>query len=90
MQETETKITVTDAIAWVLLQDESGVYASTLLSELDRLQAFEAKTKEVNRRRASAGGRGAMTPARKAAQMKAVQAASLARKERAQAAKEAL
>jgi hypothetical protein len=31
-----------------------------------------------------------MTPARRAAQMKAVQAASLARKERAQAAKEAL
>ena len=47
----ETKITLTDAIAWVLLQDESGVYASTLLSELDRLQAFEARTKEVNRPR---------------------------------------
>jgi hypothetical protein len=55
MQET---ITLANAIAWVLLQDKSGVYASTLLSELDRLQAFEAKTKEVNRRRASAGGRG--------------------------------
>lgn len=86
----ETKITLTDAMAWILIQDESGVYASTLLNELDRLQAFEAKTKEVNRRRASTGGRGAMTPARKAAQLKAVQAASLARKKRAQAAKEAL
>ena len=86
----ERKITLTDAVAWVLLQDESGVYASTLLTELDRLQAFEAKTKEVNRRRASAGGKGAMTPARRAAQLKAVQAASIARKERAQAAKEAL
>lgn len=86
----QNRITITDAKAWLLLADESGIYASTLLDEFERLQAFEAKTKEVNRRRASAGGRGAMTPARKAAQMKAVQAASLARKERTQATKEAM
>ena len=61
------QITLIDAKAWLLIQDESGVYASVLLDELDRLQAFEAKVKEVNRRRASTGGRGAMTPARKAA-----------------------
>ena len=85
----DDRITLTDAKAWLLLADESGAYASTLLDELDRLQAFEAKTKEVNRRRASAGGRGTMTPARKAAQMKAVQAALAARRDRAQATKEA-
>ena len=61
------QITLIDAKAWLLIQDESGVYASVLLDELDRLQAFEAKVKEVNRHRASTGGRGAMTPARKAA-----------------------
>lgn len=87
MQE---QITLIDAKAWLLIQDESGVYASALLDELDRLQAFEAKVKEVNRRRASTGGRGAMTPARKAAQIKAVQAATMARKERAKATKEAI
>lgn len=79
----QDQITLTDAKAWLLLADESGIYASTLLDELDRLQTFEAKTKEVNRRRASAGGRGAMTPARKAAQMKAVQAALTARRDKA-------
>lgn len=77
------RITLVDATAWLLLQDEDGKYASVLLTEIDRLQAFEAKVKEVNRRRASTGGKGAMTPARKAAQMKAVQAATMARKERA-------
>lgn len=77
------QITITDAKAWLLIQDESGIYSQPLLDELERLQAFEAKVKEVNKRRASTGGKGAMTPARKEAQRKAVEAAVKARKEKA-------
>ena len=71
------------AKGWLTLQTEEE--AQTILNELERLWAFEAKVKEVNRRRASTGGKGAMSPARKAAQLKAVEAASKVRRERAQA-----
>ena len=71
------------AKAWLMLHTEEE--AQTILNELERLWAFEAKVKEVNRRRASTGGKGAMSPARRAAQLKAVEAASKVRRERAQA-----
>ena len=71
------------AKGWLLLQ--ANEEAETILKELERLEAFEAKVKEVNRRRASTGGKGAMSPARRAAQLKAVEAASKVRRERAQA-----
>ena len=71
------------AKGWLLLQ--ANEEAKTILKELERLEAFEAKVKEVNRRRASTGGKGAMSPARRAAQLKAVEAASKVRRERAQA-----